>query len=161
MYRVQSGRGPNSQLLAILSHGVMDGVTSFWTHYVMIHRVLPTREAHLSLWCSVFFQGSLTYCVCGCLLVFSHSQRKDYFYSSVLPEVRTDIAWLKVLVIHHIIRLFSHSQSSQANKDTLSNRTFRRPRDLPKSRTKPRLLYWQGQISYYIVQNGVLKEREG
>lgn len=64
MYRVQSGRGPNSQLLAILSHGVMDGVTSFWTHYVMIHRVLPTREAHLSLWCSVFFRAhSHTVCV--------------------------------------------------------------------------------------------------
>lgn len=40
-----------------------------------MHRVLPIREAHRSLWCSEAFPGLMACSLQGCLLVISPSQR--------------------------------------------------------------------------------------
>lgn len=67
----------------------IDGVTSSWPHCVTIHTeyCLPRK---LTGALGVQF---LVYCLCGCLLISSHSQRPGYLYSSVLTEVRNDVTW--------------------------------------------------------------------
>lgn len=91
-HRAESRRSSNAQLLAVPSMwscGWCDLLlATTWGH---THRVLPTREAPLSLWYPEFLSG-INYVLPVWLPFYPQPlTRSGYHYSSLPPEVRTDV----------------------------------------------------------------------
>lgn len=74
--RGAGGRVPNMELQLSSPHGVMDSVTVPATMYDNLYRVLPAREAQLSLGVQRFYWDFIVDCLSGCLFVSAPSGGK-------------------------------------------------------------------------------------